>query len=326
MTVQKKILRGHIGPKWLCIGVPVVITDVVYIYILLGLYTIIKKLISFFGPELGAHIQQQHVIMNRLTADSCAWFIEEGLWEDGVQVTMKESYQSFFKMIDMFQNSANVHRLTDGAVLMRENRLLDRAMKLAQDFLETAAERKIQYQKRNKKSHRFIKRLKPVLIKETFPEVLSNQIMTYLPPISRMDNLRKKYSDSFLIDGLKTKTVKRINIIYKHFLQAAKKHISYMKQTDTEITGAALSCETGRNSIPIFEDTEYVWSESVSKKEKIDSVMGIYITLEQIHCESLITKTFYDDFTSRLMRLLHAFVIAVKPTPKKQRTRRTANA
>ena len=281
-------------------------------------------MISFFWSRFRAPIQQQLVIMNTLTADSCAWFIEEGLWEDGVQVTMKESYQSFFKMMDMFQNSANVHRFTEGAVLTRENRLLDRAMKLAQDFLETVAERKVQFQKRNKKSQRFIKRLKPVFIKDTFPEILSNQIMAYLPPITRMDNLRKKYSDSFLINGLKTKPVKRINFIYKNFLQAAKKHISYMKQTDIEITGSALSCESGRDAIPIFGDTEYVWSYSFSKKEKIDSVMNIYYILEQIHCESLITKTFYDDFTSRLMRLLHAFVIAVKPTPKKPRTRRPA--
>ena len=41
-----------------------------------------------------------------------------------------------------------------------------------------------------------------------------NQVMSFLPPVYRWDSLRLKYTDEFLTEGLKKKSITRIKVIF----------------------------------------------------------------------------------------------------------------
>ena len=150
-----------------------------------------------------------------------------------------------------------------------------------------------------------------------FPEIISNEVMSYLPAVYRWDSLREKYNYDFLLKGLLKKTVPRINIIFGEFMAVVSRHVDYIKEKSKSAVVPFAAHDPDWNH---FTTTAVVkWCRVTLKMDMIEIILGLYRQLELAHIDSIIKKTDYNDFCERMIKILHVLVIAVKPTKRKSR-------
>lgn len=253
---------------------------------------------------------------------SSAWFIRDSMWRKSKPL-MLESQKKIMELLNLFEDSENVHNLGEGVPIKLEQIILQDTIMMASEFIHKLRLREINLYDRTK-ALQISRRMsaKPVLRLQShaFPEVLSNEVMSYLPAVYRWDSLRQKYDYEFLTKGLKQKTIPRINIIFKNFFQAVKLHIAYIKQHEGTTFGPFAVHDPNR--LDFLRESYNEWSSAVIKMEKIEVIVSLYRTLELAHLEPIIKKSVYNDFCSKMITILHMLVIAVKPSPKKPRVRK----
>jgi hypothetical protein len=246
------------------------------------------------------------------------WFIRES-WRDKSKPMMLKTQKKITDLLDLFENSENIHNKREGIVVQLEQEILEEAMSMAMEFVETLRKRGIQMNHRITAS-KISQSLSVKPISLTFPDVINKQVMSYLPAVYRLDNLRQKYDYTFLMEGLKKKTIPRINDIFKNFLKTAKAHLVYMTRQKDAIVGPF--SVHNPDCLYFLGDIANDWTLATVKMEKIEVILTLYRQLELTHIEKIIKKTVYNDLCQKMITILHSLVIALKPSPKKPRVKK----
>ena len=284
-------------------------------------------MIPFFLNYQSTHIPQNqainHAIMlsNRPTIG--AIHVRDSMMKLKTVPLLEKTYKEILDISDLFENSANL-RIYDDVPMQLEDTIIRDAIKMAEGFIDKlrARHRKLQI-----KTHKRYRELSPTsLVKmhsSAFPEVLMNQVMSFLPTVYRWDSLRQKYTNAFLLQGLHKKNVARLKVIFHRLHEEASRHVDYMKQ-HAESTVGALSVHNSDNRL--IKKTYHKWHIACTKALKVDAIVSLYLALERAHSKTIVKKSLYEDFCARMIKILHMLVIAVKPSPKKPRAARKPKA
>jgi len=293
------------------------------------------------------------------------WLIKEELWWDKSLPALHSVGSDIFRALDLFQNSANVHRLERGAPHMSERLILCQAIAETEKLLEKLKYRKQDFDKRldvynnipslrkaakvlwmkehvdipkkdrknmwnssNRQKQMYFSRAKAEFIEKSrivcmknmrCPEVVSNMVMSYLPASVRLENLRLKYTNEFLISGLSKKTVIKLKFIYKNFVAVIKTHCAWLDQNKKNLCGLDVT-----DNEPMFDSlTQFngPWEFLDTKQEKVEFIFEMYRNIERFAFDGIIHFDIYDELCSRVISILNLLVIIVK-NPKAARVKK----
>lgn len=260
-----------------------------------------------------------------------AGHIRDTMWNAKSKKDVVKAQQQIFGLLDLFEDCANT-RIEEGCPIRLEEYILNESIRMAQEFLDKARSRKsaIHYRVREtmalpKLSFRLLGKIQS----HAFPEVLMNQVMSFLPPVYRWDSLRLKYTDEFLTEGLKKKSITRIGVIFNALYKEAESHVAFMKQHEDKVVGQFVN--NNGNPFGILEmlltSTKSDWYIS-NKAEKVDAIVSLYKNLEGNTAKWIVKKDIYDESCSKMTKILHMLVIAAQPkkTEKKVRKPRKTRA
>jgi len=255
-----------------------------------------------------------------------ARLIRDKVWNKISKKVIVNAQQQIFDMLDLFEDAANT-RMSDGHPLEIEDTILSDSIKMAQDFIDQARSKKRAIQNRAIATMYIPELSRGLLMKmqsHAFPEVLMNQVMSYLSPVYRWDSLRMKYTDEFLTEGLKKKTVSRMKVIFNFLYTEAEYHFAFMKQNDIPELEQAFKKHTHGYHYDrlkhILNDAKSNWSSS-NKEKKITTIISLYKSLEKMTAKWVIKKNIYDNACVKLTNILHALVIAIKPKKSVKKVR-----
>jgi hypothetical protein len=247
-----------------------------------------------------------------------ASLIGNNVWNKKSKQEIVEAQQKIFDILDLFEDAANT-RVSEGRPLQIEDTILSDSIKIAQAFIDQARLRKRSIQTRIMATMAIPKLSTGLLMKMqsyVFPEVLMNQVMSYLPPVYRWDSLRMKYTDEFLTEGLKKKTVSRMKAIFNFLYIEADYQFAFMKQNDTPELEQTFKKHTNGYQYDrlkiILIDTKAKWCSS-NKEKKITTIISLYKSLEKMTAKWIVKKDIYDNACTKMINIIHALVIAIQP-------------
>ena len=220
------------------------------------------------------------------------------------------------KILGMFQNSVNIQspKYLDCALTKYEVGITDKMIEHTQSFLDQLIKHRSGFNERinnyeNKQDMQSVTCLTLVRC----PELISNEVMSYLSPISRLDNLRCKYTNSFIINGLSKKNITQLKFIYKNYFIEVITFIRYMKNLP-DVHGRL---EEIYNNIYLYSKDEF---NSSIKCEKIICIIKLFKTAQKILVRTIIKRTVYDDLCKRVIKLLHILVTVINNPKRKMKT------
>ena len=261
--------------------------------------------------------------------NSGAIHIHDTMWNGKSNKAVVKAKQQIFGLLDLFEECANT-RHTNGNPLQFEDFILKESIMAAQAFIDEARLRQKAMRDHVKIMMAVPKLSSGLLLKmqsHAFPEVLMNQVMSFLPAVYRWDSLRLKYTDEFLTEGLKKKSVSRIKSLFNALYKEADSHFDFMKQHEEKTVGQFVKkhptgyiCDALK---AILIDTKMSWYNT-DKAKKIEAIVTLYKKLEQMTSKWIVKKDIYETACSKMTKILHALVIAVQPkkTQKKAKNPR----
>jgi hypothetical protein len=256
----------------------------------------------------------------------------DGKSKQEVVKAQQQIQEQIFGLLDLLAECSNT-RFIEGQPVNAEVHILEESMMMAKKFIDEATARKTAIHELAFETQSAPKLSMGLLLKmqsHAFPEVLMNQVMSFIPTVYRWDSLRMKYTNDFLTEGLKKKTVSRIKTIYKSLYKEAGSQVAFMKKHEgTKIQQFSKKNQNGRNIDTlreIFILASDKWNLSKTKEKKIEAIVWLYRKLERKAAKWIVKKEIYEESCSNMVRILHSLVIAVKPTPKKPRVRKVRAA
>jgi len=275
----------------------------------------------FHNPIESIYVSNLQIMLQDKSHTGGAMVIPE-IWTRKAKPGIIKYQEKISAMMDLFEDYENVHGLAEGDVTNLEIAILNETIQIAEDFLYKMKVRHVRMRLRQVKVEQNVGReltnRSLAKIKSTaFPEILSNEVMSYLPAVYRWDSLRQKYNYEFLMKGLFKKTVRRINIIFGEFMAVVSRHVDYItEKTKSAVVPFAVHDPDWNH----FTTTAVVkWCRVTLKMDMIEIILGLYRQLELAHIDSVTKKTDYNDFCQRMIKILHVLVIAIKPTKRKCR-------
>jgi hypothetical protein len=223
-----------------------------------------------------------------------------------VDPTMTSSFNMVFDMLDLFQ-AENVHRLRSGTAIKSEKYVLKYLKRQAEEFLQRLEKYDQSYESR------ILFRPLPPLSLDRTPEDLFPKIMSYLSPIVRLENLRRKYTNEFLINGLRKKKIGQLKYIHQQYEDT----IYDTPNQSEELYGLCGWIDVICDSISHI--TNYV-EEYKYKHIRVEGIVKMYLVVEDHLMNTLIKSSVYDTYCNFAIKMLHLLVIACRQnTPKKIR-------
>jgi hypothetical protein len=239
------------------------------------------------------------------------WYLKEEIWHENSNNYLN-SHEEICKMLELFQDSVNIHNHPEGTVLKFEKRITDTIIEDTEKFLQALHLHKESIKKRTKLSK--IRIAHPPVLCLSYsqcPEVISNEIMSYLSPITRLENLRTKYTDDFLIQGLSKKTIPQLIFIWKNFYRTIYIFELACKKSP-DMRGEI--CRT-------IEDLQLwqgcAWNVRSKKKCKVLYILGLFHVAESQIYDHIIKRSVYDDLCNRVISILHILVSVIN-NPKRK--------
>jgi hypothetical protein len=232
--------------------------------------------------------------------------ITDDLFQLG-DTSMKSSFNIIFDTLEWFQ-AENVHRCRSGAAIKSEKYLLKHFKRRAEDFLQELEEYEKAYESR------ILFRPLPPLSLDRIPQDLFPEIMSYLSPIVRLENLRRKYTNEFLLDGLHKKTIAQLKYIHEQYEDTIYQTFMDVPLQSEEICGW----------IDVIEHVEHITNyveEHKYKPVRITSIVKMYLVVEDHLMNTLIKSSVYDAYCDIVIKMLHLLVIVCQ-NPKKRIPRR----
>lgn len=223
------------------------------------------------------------------------FIIIEDAW-NRVIPRLKESFQEVFDLLDLFK-SENVHRSRPGAPIKWEKHLLNYLQQQTQDFIQKMGD--------YKSSMPF--RLIPSISLDRIPHDILPNVMSYLSPVVRLENLRRKYTNDFFTKALTTKKIHQLKSIHSQYAETICNTFRYIWDSYGEHSGIV--------ERSIMDITNYV-KDHPYKPHRVKSIINLYIVNENHLMTSLIKQPLYDKQCELVIKMLHLLVIVSK-NPRK---------
>ena len=253
-------------------------------------------------------------------------YLKDEMWGEQKK-GFKKIQESIFGTIDCFQHSVNVipYKYSEGTVIQAESKIIDDLIGDTKSFLKSLEERKqnITVRRSNERRQRKI----PLIVCMSFdrcPEVISNEVMSYLPSIQRFKNLRSKYNDKYLTDGLSKKNVKQLRFIFLKYVGVIKEfsiHFLNLPEIYGPMYGRYDYIDRDYSADFIYDEAMDHFchcydrdSDTDTKAEKIKRILKLFIWfVEKPLYKNIIKRTDYQDLCNRAIKILHILVIAIYP-------------
>jgi len=152
--------------------------------------------------------------MNEEIVERANWSVLEHDLMESLE-SQKKTAKENLKILRRFTTCVSVDESSNTALLKNMMKQTNKHIRVATLYLERLTSHKntlferIQQQKLRVKVPQVL-----CLTLDKCPEVISNRVMEYLPPLVRLINLRQKYTDDYLIAGLlSNRTVKDLIFI-----------------------------------------------------------------------------------------------------------------
>jgi hypothetical protein len=211
-------------------------------------------------------------------------------------VAMKHSINQVLDIFEWFQ-AENVHRFRSGAAITSEKYLLKHFKRQAENFIQHLEKYEQAYESR------ILSRPLPPLSLDRIPEDVFPKIMHYLSPIVRLENLRRKYTNEFLMDGLRKKKIHQLKYIHQQY----------------EDTIWDVSTDDIWDSLAHISN--YV-EEHKSKDTRVEGIVKMYLVVEDHLMNTLIKSSVYDSYCQFAIKMLHLLVIVCQNPPQKKTKKR----
>jgi hypothetical protein len=238
-------------------------------------------------------------------------YIKHNLWEDH-KLALIGAHEDAIKLINLYDTSANIHRKIESAVMKTESAIISEMEKMAEEFLDLVIKKKRDFKHRLRKYKKClinpcpqIHCLKPARC----PEVIVQNTMSYLPPIVRLENLRHKYTDEFILTGLAKKKVPQLKFIFENYYEKITEHF-YRIQNPNPVT--TWEYDYNQQLKTRLVAINQFWGLETLKSQKIKVIFRIYLHAEEILYHSLIDWSLYDTHCEGVMKLLHLLVLAIR--------------
>ena len=223
---------------------------------------------------------------------------------------MKHSMNMVLDIFEWFQ-AENVHRFRAGAAIRSEKYLLTHFKQQAENFIQHLEKYEQAYESRI-----LFKQLPPLSL-DRIPEDLFPKIMSYLSPIVRLENLRRKYTNDFLMDGLRKKKIHQLKYIHQQYGFRIYKQYEdeepYHEGFDTY--GGIHVCDS------IAHINNYV-EEHKCKDIRVGGIINMYLVIEDHLMNTLIKSSVYDSYCKFVIKMLHLLVVVCQNPPQKKPKKR----
>ena len=209
---------------------------------------------------------------------------------------LNQSFKGVFDLLEWFK-AENVHRPRPGAPIESESALLKHLKRQAQVYIIQLES----YEEAYKARMLYIP-IPPISL-DRIPEDILPNVMSYLSPIVRLENLRRKYTNDFLTKALTTKKIHQLKSIHYQYFDT----ICNTFMTTPDIYGEIY-----------IEDSLMTISENVLpyKPHRVKSIINLYIVVENHLMLSLIKQSLYNKHCELVIKMLHLLVIICK-NPRK---------
>lgn len=223
--------------------------------------------------------------------------ITQHLLED-VAPNMNYWFKIVFDTMDWFK-AENVHRFRPGAAMKTEKYLLKYFKRQAREFISQIEAYEQAYEERT------VFRPLPTISFDGLPEEIVRKIMEYSSPIVRLENLRKKYTNDFLLTSLRKKSMIELTNIYE-------------KYEDTISTNFEMRCFNNFKNFDMYglvdignsilDVGEYL-EENPHKLTQVSAIVRLYLAVEDHLMSTLIKPSIYDGYCELVIKMLHLLVI-----------------
>ncbi len=238
-------------------------------------------------------------------------YIKNEAWDDH-KWAITGAHEDAIKLINLYDTSANIHRKVEGAVMRTESDIINEMEKMAQEFLDAIVKKRKDFRRRLRKYKKYMSNAPPKILclkSARCPEVIVQKTMSYLSPIVRLENLRHKYTDDFILAGLAKKKVPQLKSIFINYYEALTKHFSRIQNPNPKTSWEYQQNEDIKTSLVAINN---FWGLETLKSQKIKVIFRIYLHAEEVLYHSLIDWSLYDAHCQGVMKLLHLLVLVIK--------------
>jgi hypothetical protein len=228
-----------------------------------------------------------------------------------VESALNQSFQGAFDLMEWFK-AENVHRSRPGVPIESEKDFLKHLKRQAEDFITQLESYEEDY-----KARMLYTPIPPISL-DRIPEDILPNVMSYLSPIVRLENLRKKYTNDFLTKALTTKKIHQLKSIHYQYVET-------ICNTCRDIWGR-YGGDIGIVERSLMDISDYV-EDHPYKSARVNSIIHLYIVIENHLMISLIKQYVYDKHCELVIKMLHLLVIICKnPRKVSHRTPRCHDA
>ena len=238
-------------------------------------------------------------------------YIKNEAWDDH-KWAITGAHEDAIKLITLYDTSANIHRKVEGAVMRTESDIINEMEKMAQEFLDAIVKKRKDFRRRLRKYKKYMSNAPPKILclkSARCPEVIVQKTMSYLSPIVRLENLRHKYTDDFILAGLAKKKVPQLKSIFTNYYEALTKHFSRIQNPNPQTSWEYQQNEDIKTSLVAINN---FWGLETLKSQKIKVIFRIYLHAEEVLYHSLIDWSLYDAHCQGVMKLIHLLVLVIK--------------
>jgi hypothetical protein len=223
---------------------------------------------------------------------------------------MKHSMSMVLDIFEWFQ-AENVHRFRPGAAIRSEKYLLKHFKRQAENFIQHLEKYEKAYQSRI-----LFKPLPPLSL-DRIPEDLFPKIMPYLSPVVRLENLRRKYTNEFLMDGLRKKKIHQLKHIHQQYGGTIYQEYQHQEPYDEvfDTYGGIRVCHS-------IEDINTYVEDHKCKDIRVGGIVDMYLVIEDHLMNTLIKSSVYDYYCNFVIKMLHLLVIVCQNPPQKKPKKR----
>jgi hypothetical protein len=238
-------------------------------------------------------------------------YIKNHVWDEH-RLAIIGAHEDAIKLINLYDTSANIHRKVEGAVMKTESDIINDMEKIAQEFMNAILKKRKDLKLRIRKCKKYMSNPPPeihCLRSSKCPEVIVQKTMSYLSPIVRLENLRYKYTDDFIMAELAKKKVPQLKSIFTNYYQALTAHFSRIQNPNPSTDWEYNQNEYLKTRLASIN---HFWGLNPLKSQKIRVILRIYLHAEEVLYYSLIDWSLYDAHCQGVIKLLHLLVLAIR--------------
>lgn len=225
------------------------------------------------------------------------------LSDANVKKAFLSSHEDVIDVLEWFQG--NVYH--PGASDPLEKELIEFYLQGAEELVA-----KLQTAKKGWEARLLFRPLKQPISLDRIPEDVHGEIMSYMSPVVRLENLRQKYTNAFLLGKLRKKSIPQLQYIARKYEDVVYERAVW-GDIDMMMAGD-IEEEVGEIGEELFPHA--------TKPKRVAHIVQLYLVVENCLMNSLMKRSTYDEFAELVIKMLHLLVVlcnAPSKLPKKPR-------